>query len=221
LNALLRDLVTYLRENGVDDEGAWDCDATEGIEVRKTPDFEPFVLVVRARSTSKYGDGPQYAEIRVTTEFVEHLVRLSRLCKEHRLRSVTAGYAAVDRWDQEDDLRITGDTLRVYGDDFWFEAYPKYGNYTVETVAIDIEDLASVATRSKEFVDFRRVGDKVFYADDDDVLNEIIALYEADDEGDDEDEGETCDECGAQVDEVIGCPDGMEICRKCFDQGAH
>jgi predicted DNA-binding transcriptional regulator AlpA len=42
LNALLRDLVTYLRENGVDDEGAWDCDATEGIEVRKTPDFEPF-----------------------------------------------------------------------------------------------------------------------------------------------------------------------------------
>lgn len=83
------------------------------------------------------------------------------------------------------------------------------------------KDLASVATRSKEFVDFRRVGDKVFYADDDDVLNEIIAPYEADDEGDDEDEGETCDECGAQVDEVIGCPDGMEICRKCFDQGAH
>jgi hypothetical protein len=34
-------------------------------------------------------------------------------------------------------------------------------------------------------------------------------------------EGATCDECGCHTDEVIGCPDGAEICRQCFDQGAH
>jgi hypothetical protein len=214
VKALLRDLVTYLRENGVDDEGAWDCDATEGIEVRETPDFEPFTLVARAHSTSEYGDGPEYAEIRVTPQFVEQLVRLSRLCKEHGLESVTVR-DAVDRWDQEDDLRIRGDTLRVYGGDFWFEAYPKYADYNVETVAISIARLASVATRPTEVAGFLRVGDKVFCADDEDALDCLIDLYEGG-----KGSGSTCDECGAQVEEVIGCPDGSEICRQCFDQGA-
>lgn len=29
----------------------------------------------------------------------------------------------------------------------------------------------------------------------------------------------TCDKCGTEVEEVIGCPDGREICRACFDAG--
>lgn len=31
----------------------------------------------------------------------------------------------------------------------------------------------------------------------------------------------TCDECGAEVTEIVGCPDGAEICRTCFDAGGH
>lgn len=31
----------------------------------------------------------------------------------------------------------------------------------------------------------------------------------------------TCDDCGAQVESVIGCPDGAEICQDCFDNGNH
>lgn len=27
---------------------------------------------------------------------------------------------------------------------------------------------------------------------------------------------ETCDDCGAQVPEIIGCPDGAEVCADCF-----
>jgi hypothetical protein len=45
LSNLIRELVNYLRENGIDDEGALDCDAMEGIEpkqaestVTETPD---------------------------------------------------------------------------------------------------------------------------------------------------------------------------------------
>ncbi|WP_018234263.1 hypothetical protein [Thioalkalivibrio thiocyanodenitrificans] len=34
MKTLLRDLVQFLRENGVDDEGGWDCDATEDIKVK-------------------------------------------------------------------------------------------------------------------------------------------------------------------------------------------
>jgi formylmethanofuran dehydrogenase subunit E len=29
-----------------------------------------------------------------------------------------------------------------------------------------------------------------------------------------------CDNCGAEVSEIIGCPDGKEVCRDCFDAGA-
>jgi hypothetical protein len=86
------------------------------------------------------------------------------------------------------------------------------------TIAIGIANLVSVATLSKKCAGFRRVGDKVFYAGDEDALDGLIALYEGED---DEDEGATCDECGAQVEEVIGCPDGKEICQQCFDQGSH
>jgi hypothetical protein len=177
MKTLLRDLVTYLRENGIDDEGGWDCDATEGIEVRKTPTFEPFTLVVRARAISEFGEGPDYAEVSVTPEFIEHLLRLSRLCKEHGLESVTTP-DAVDRWDQEDELRIRGDSLRVLKDVFWFEAWPKHADYNVETEGIDIASLVSVAVLSTEGDYFRRVGDRVFYAESDDDLNDLIALYE-------------------------------------------
>lgn len=30
-----------------------------------------------------------------------------------------------------------------------------------------------------------------------------------------------CDECGDCFEEIIGCPDGAEICQGCFDQGLH
>jgi hypothetical protein len=47
---------------------------------------------------------------------------------------------------------------------------------------------------------------------------------EADDEEDDEDEhvdGE-CDACHRELEEdenIVGCPDGREICRDCFEAG--
>jgi len=219
VKVLLRDLVAYLRGSGFDDEGSWDCDATEGIEVRKTPEFEPFTLVVESHPINEFDDGPAYAEIRVTPQFVERLLRLSKLCKERGLESVTTD-DAVDRWDQEDELRIIGNSLRVYRNDFCFEAYPKHADYNVETAAIDIASLVSVAARrSKRDTRFRRVGDKVFYASREESLDDLIARYEGESDG--ENEGATCDECGCHTDEVIGCPDGSEICRQCFDQGAH
>jgi len=210
INTLLRDLVTYLRESGVDDEGCWDCDATKGIAVRKPPTFEPFTLVVEARPISEYGEGPNWAEFTVTPQLVDRLIQLSLLCEENGLESVTVNEGP-DLWEQEDELRIRGNTLRVYGSDFWFEAHPKHADYYIETVSIDVGDLASVSALSTEVAGFRRVGDKVFYAGDEDSLDGLIALYE----------GGACDECGCDDEEVIGCPDGAEICQSCFDAGQH
>jgi hypothetical protein len=184
IKTLLRDLVTYLRENGVDDEGGWDSDITEGIAVRRAPCFEPFTLVVEARATSEFGEGPEYAEVTVTPDFIEHLLKLSRLCEEHGLESVSVDEGP-DLWDREGELRIRGDSLRVWKDTFWFEAHPKHADYNVETVAIDIASLASVAALSSEGAGFRCVGDKVFFAESDDGLNDLIALNETND-------GEVC-----------------------------
>ncbi len=36
-----------------------------------------------------------------------------------------------------------------------------------------------------------------------------------------EEELSTCSDCGASVDTLILCPDGAELCQRCFDAGAH
>jgi hypothetical protein len=185
------------------------------MKAMKAPDFEPFTLVVGANALSEDpGDGPRYAEIRVTPELVEKLIRLSRLCEEHDLLSVETR-DSVSLWESKEKLRIRGDCMKVFSCLFYFEAYSKYLDCEVRTNEIDSSALASVAVLSTEGAGFRRVGDRVFYADDEDALDGLINLYEG------KDEGGTCDECGARVKEVIGCPDGAEICKQCFDQGAH
>ena len=35
------------------------------------------------------------------------------------------------------------------------------------------------------------------------------------------DADQACDQCGATVANVVGCPDGTEICRDCFEAGQH
>lgn len=146
LKTLLCDLVGYLRENGVDDEGGWECDATEGIEAKRLPAFEPFKLVVEAYATDEYGEGPSWAEVTVTPGFLQTLERLRRVCQDEKLESVTVPQGP-DRWDLEDDLRIRGDSLRVWRDDFWFEAHPKHRDYSVETRSILIDHLIRVARK--------------------------------------------------------------------------
>jgi hypothetical protein len=32
---------------------------------------------------------------------------------------------------------------------------------------------------------------------------------------------QTCDDCCAKAPSIIGCPDGAEVCPKCFDSGNH
>jgi hypothetical protein len=88
----------------------------------------------------------------------------------------------MDRWDLQDELRIRGESLWVWRNTFWFEAHLKHADYNVETAIIDIASLASVAVLSTEGDGFRRVGDKVFYAENDKGLNDLIALYEGDGE---------------------------------------
>lgn len=109
--------------------------------------FEPFKLVVKAYAVSDYYvGGPSWAEVTVTPKFLHTLKRLRRFCREEVLESVTI-QESPDRWDLQDDLRIRDDSMRVFGDSFWFEARPKHADYFVETQMIGIDDLISVAEK--------------------------------------------------------------------------
>jgi hypothetical protein len=209
--ATVETLVDEANETSVCD-GINDCDATEGIKVERRQTFEPFKLIVEARAVTESGDGPDYAEITVSPLLMERLFDLSRLCDREGLESITVS-AKPDKWDQEDALLIHGNSLRVFGDEFWFEAHPKHADYSVETSAIRIADLGSAAILKAEGAGFRWSNGVLFYATTDEALEALIEMVEP--------QRCTCSECGAEVDQIIGCPDGAEVCQECFDSGAH
>ena len=231
MRTLLRDIVQYLRESGVDDDGGWACDATKDINVRFPVQFEPFTMIVEAYAVDESGEGPAWAEVTVDPVFVERLSRLNRICEENSLESVTVS-ACPDKWDQDDELAIRGDSLRVWGNAFWFEAHPKHADYRVETRGISICDLLQV-------VEKLRANDFASELPDGFLIREGIVFYDGvqaadfanaylDTEGAQDkppavelDEGTTCTDCGAATSLVIGCPDGAEVCPRCFDAGRH
>jgi len=101
-------------------------------------------LMMDVHATDEFGDAPEFAVVEITQDFLERLGVLSALCKRNGLESVSVS-AGPASWHREEELRISGDSLRVFGDVFWFEAYPKYGNYHVETQSVDIPALADIA----------------------------------------------------------------------------
>jgi hypothetical protein len=177
--------------------------------------FDPFKLIVEVHAINEYGEGPSYAEITVDKDFLDRLVRLRRVCKENDLESVSV-LTGPDRWEAEDYFRLRGDNLRVFGDLFWFEAHPKHADYSVETAMLSIADLCSLATLGTDGGNcFKWSNGKLFYASDSSHLQDFIEMVE------DGEEDSVCSECGAKVDQIIGCPDGAEICEACFDNGGH
>lgn len=124
--------------------------------------MKTFQLVVDVRATDEFGDAPAFAAIEVTPEFLARLCELSELCKRYALESVNVSSGQVT-WQRSDEFRITGDSLRVYGEDFWFEAYPKHAYYQIETAAVCIPDLIKAAGDGDEGTQGGFYGDLEFH----------------------------------------------------------
>lgn len=143
---------------------------------------QPFNLVIEAYAVSEFGDGPAHAEVTVDPTFIDRLVRLCRLCKENDLESVTVA-AAADRWDNQEELRIRGDSLRVFGGAFWFEAHPKHADYGVETRSIEIDTLLTIVAAGSNAPPadqcFRWSNGRLYYAGDPGLLTDLIDLVES------------------------------------------
>ena len=127
-------------------------------------------LILGAYAVSDYVDGPAWARVELTEDFLQRVERLSALCLEHGLRSVTVHDKPAE-WDMQDDLRLTYDRLEVYGDSLWFTCSPKHGSYECESKAIGLAQLRAIAEGRSED-DFIFEGDLVF--EDEDVKD----LYE-------------------------------------------
>lgn len=132
-------------------------------------------MVVEAFACDEYGDGPAWAEVVVDQKFLDKLQQLSGLCKEHGLEQVRVNWAP-ERWDNEDDLRLRGNSLVVTEGDFWFTAYPKHANYDVETRIMCIDDLVKALGGNVEPEGpFRWHEDKLFYAGDPGLIDDLMA----------------------------------------------
>ena len=97
-------------------------------------------LILGAHAVSDHADGPAWARIEVTEEFLRKVEQLYALCAEHKLRSVTT-HAAPDEWDLQDELSLTWDRLEVHGSILWFSCSPKHGTYECESDVIELAQL--------------------------------------------------------------------------------
>ena len=50
-----------------------------------------------------------------------------------------------------------------------------------------------------------------------DVLSRAQSHYSEETINQDDVKTNTCGDCGAEIQEVVGCPDGSEVCESCFD----
>lgn len=96
-------------------------------------------VVIGAYGTDDDGDAPEFAYTKVDQKFVDLVEKLVQLCNEHQLNA--AHYALAPQWgpgDIAEELRLqNAEIVATANGSFWFTDYPKYGNYHIESRAID------------------------------------------------------------------------------------
>lgn len=121
-------------------------------------------LILGAHAVSEHADGPAWVRVELTEGFLREVERLSALCSEHKLRSVTTHGAPVE-WDLQDELNLTWDRLEVHGEALWFSCSPKHGTYECESKVIGLAQLRRLLEgKAEDGLIFE--GDLVFESED-------------------------------------------------------
>ena len=127
-------------------------------------------LILGAHAVNEFADGPAWVRVELTEDFLQRVERLSDLCLEHGLRSVTVQDEPAE-WDLQDELNLSWDRLEVHGESVWFSCSPKHGTYECESKAIGLGELRSVIKGESEY-GFIFEGDFIFQNED------VKELYE-------------------------------------------
>jgi hypothetical protein len=88
-------------------------------------------LYMEAYACSDEGEGPRFARWQFDHRMLARLLKLQQLCEQYGL-SECREVASPD-WENGKALRLRGNELVVAGDAFWFTAYCKHSDMTVET----------------------------------------------------------------------------------------
>jgi hypothetical protein len=123
----------------------------------------PVELFVEAFACDDNMQGPSWAKVTVTQQFLDEVLRLRGLCQSQGV-DLVAKSRCPDKWDGEESLRLRGDDLYVTADSWWFRACPKHSDYAVETRNIDIDTLLSLLSGNGSGDGYLvRYQDKLFY----------------------------------------------------------
>lgn len=105
----------------------------------------PVEMYVDAYSCDYYGEGPAWAKVTLTPQFLNEVLRMQRICKEQDVDIVSKSWAP-EKWEREERLHFEGDDLYVTDSSWWFRARPKHADYAVETRNVDIGDMLALLT---------------------------------------------------------------------------
>lgn len=164
--------------------GVKNWDTLSGIlskeEAAVVPSFTlqaPVELYIDAFACSEYADGPAWAMVYLTQEFINELLRLQSICKDNRLEfAVKSAYA--DDWQNQEEYRLTDDKLYVSQSSWWFRSQPKHADYHVESRYIELEDLFAVLNGgTNKYLAFRK--DKLMYDATGNVQNLVAMLVDS------------------------------------------
>lgn len=103
----------------------------------------PIEMYVDAYTCDYYGEGPAWAKVTLTQQFLDQMLRMQRICKQQDVDIVTKSWAP-EKWEREEQLNFEGDDLYVTADSWWFRARPKHADYAVETRNVDIRDMLAL-----------------------------------------------------------------------------
>ena len=152
-----------------------------GARGANTPQAVTLVMEVLPCRGSE-GDYPQWAEIKVDPQLLEHLVKLHTVCRRDGLASVSVDMA-LDRWDDlNGEFSVYREHLVVTQREFCFAARRDidgmYADYDVETLDIASgEFLAAIGRKGKLPEGWARKGGTLFVASTKDHLGYLRESY--------------------------------------------
>ncbi|MGG4053310.1 MULTISPECIES: hypothetical protein [Delftia] len=127
------------------------------------------ILVIGARATHEFVEGPQYCATRISLEFLRRLVQVHRLVEEAGL-SEARFYYEPDVWgpgDTKEEAKLSEPEVVVATRCFWFSQFAKDADCNIESELMDFVSLEKLLTESAP-------NELIFVSD------ELRSLYEED-----------------------------------------
>lgn len=137
----------------------------ERVGWRNTPPLlaKPFDFYWEAFACDEWGDGPRWAKVQVTQEFVNNLHSLQTKCLQFNAQMTVS--ETPQEWDMEEELRLRGEELNVTMNHFWFSARPKHADYAVETRLLDIKVFFDAIDNSEQRMSHLAWADGILFMD--------------------------------------------------------